>query len=347
MIDVISLVEQLDSRGILRANRVIGDYYQVYCPVHGGGQEKRASAGILLREQVRQQADGSMLRYPAGWFNCFACGGPDGKPAPLPDLITYILQSRSITSTGLDWLNKNIPGFQEVADFEYLLPQGLSQDLIFNWSHGKDAVEYLQRLISPNKGYISETELASYRFNVPYMYERKLTDDIIAKFDVGFHENWVPEGRKQPTPCITFPVKDHTGNVLFIYRRSIKSKFFSMPEGVQKPVYGLWEVNQFAPNIKRVIIVESILNALTCWVYGQPAVALMGTGNATQFRQLRESGIKEFVIGFDPDEAGRRATTRIKRALKDVAIIWEYEGIPPNKDINDLSSEEFHQLALC
>lgn len=73
---------------------------------------------------------------------------------------------------------------------------------------------------------------------------------------------------------------------------------------------------------------------------------MLGTGNSYQIQQLQELGVHEFILAFDPDEAGRRATAKLKRALKSVAIVWEFEGIPIGKDINNLSLEEFNALTL-
>ena len=34
--------------------------------------------------------------------------------------------------------------------------------------------------------YVSEEELESYRFYHPYMWERKLTPEVVDKFDIGY-----------------------------------------------------------------------------------------------------------------------------------------------------------------
>ena len=110
-----------------------------------------------------------------------------------------------------------------------------------------------------------------------------------------------------------------------------------------KPVYGLYELPK---GCKSVIVCESAFNALTCWVYGKPAVALFGTGNSYQIQQLKELGVNEFILAFDPDEAGKRATAKLKKALHSIAIVWSFEGIPEGKDINDLTKKEFDALEL-
>lgn len=331
MVDVELILEKLQSLGFLRIHKQVGNYMQIYCPFHSDGDERKPSCGVLLNEEYKNGR-----HYPQGWTHCFTCGYAES----LPDMITDLLKLKSISQTGIDWLVQNIPGFvpEFESDFESLIPDSLMSNL-----NDKYAVRYIQSLTQPKFEFVSEEELASYRFTIPYMYERKLTDEIIEKFDVGYDANWVAPGRTKPTPCITFPVRDKDGNTLFFCRRSVKGKFFNYPTDVTKPVYGLYELPK---GCKSVIICESCFNALTCWVYGRPAVALLGTGNSYQIQQLKELGVQEFILAFDPDEAGQRATAKLKRALKSVAIVWSFVGIPVGKDINNLSKEEFEALEL-
>ena len=195
------------------------------------------------------------------------------------------------------------------------------------------------RMLAAKKKYVSEDELASYRFTVPYMYERRLTDEVIEKYDVGFDDNFIPPGRKKPLPCVTFPVRDETGGTLFFCRRSIEGKFFNYPEGVDKPVYGLYELPK---NCEEVIICESVFNALTCVVYGKNAVALLGTGNAKQIEQLRRLQVRSYVIALDNDEAGHKGAKKLKKALSNSGFVWEMT-MPEGKDVNDCDYETFMQ----
>lgn len=328
MLDMVQVVEKLDELGLIRASKIVGSYYQIACPSHNDGNERHPSCGILLHDEIRGGE-----KYHAGWCHCFACG----YTASLPEVVELVLGRNKVHSkSGLEWLQENIPGFEE-PEFDYLIPQDVSKAL-----QDKFAINYIKSLVEtkPVK-YVSEEELSKYRFTVDYMYERKLTDEIISKFDVGVDLHYKPEGRKKEIPCITFPVRDEKGNVLFIYRRSLNTKMFFMPEGLDKPVYGVYELPD---DCKSVILCESIFNALTCWVYGYPALALFGTGTPQQINHLKRLGCKEFVIGLDPDKSGNSGYKRLKKGLKDVAIIRRINGIPEGKDINDLTKEEFEEL---
>ena len=324
--DVIQVVDKLAEYKLVRPNKIINNYYSVYCPFHSNGQERKPSCGVVINDEYR---NGRM--YKAGSFHCFACGWY----GDLVTSVTEILKSRSMTTTGIDWLKENVPGFEEEYEFESLIPDNLLEDV-----NNKFALKYIQDKTEKPVTYVSEEELASYRFTVPYMYERKLTDEIISKYDIGVDMHWVPPGRKKEVPCITFPVRDEYGRTLFFCRRSISGKMFNLPAGVTKPVFGL---DMIPKGTSSIIICESIFNALTAEVYGFHAVALMGTGNAYQINQLKKLGCHEFVICMDGDEAGRKATEKLRRHLSSVAIIWSI-SMPDGKDLNDCTREEFLQL---
>ena len=324
-VDPESVIRKVGEMGLIDIIRPVGDWYMCRCPSHGDGMEKKPSCGISMKEQYRNGK-----RYPALGVHCFACN----YTGSLADAITLVLKRKGIGKSGLDWLKENIPGFDgDTGEFDYLIPQELSQSI-----QSKYAIDYINTQIAKQSGnYVSEQELASYRMTVPYMYQRGLTDEIIEKYDIGYDANFIPPGRKKPMPCITFPVKDQKGNTLFLCRRSIEGKFFHYPQGVEKSVYGLYELPQ---GVTSVIVAESCLNALKAVRFGYNAVALLGTGTSYEITQLQRLGVQEFVLCLDGDEAGQRGTAKLKKALKSVAMVWTVQ-MPPDKDINDCTKEEF------
>lgn len=285
---------------------------QFNCPIHADGQEKNPSCGILTVDKEG---------VPAGTVHCFTCG----YTASLEQMISHCFGKDDEGAFGREWLIKNF--------------------LTISIENRKDIILDLQR--DNNKitnNYITEEELDSYRYYHPYMYKRRLTDEIIEKFDVGFDKHFELKDKfgkvKNVLRCLTFPVRDINGNTLFIARRSIDIKFFHYPEGVNKPIYGLYELPK---DVKEVIVCEGILDALTCWVYGKPAVALLGLGTEYQYDQLRKLGCRKIITALDPDTAGQRATARLKKALNGSKLVTSYM-VPEGKDINDLEKEEFENL---
>lgn len=281
--------------------KVAGNNIMIRCPIHKNGAERKPSCGVL-----RQDIDGT----PAGTVHCFTCG----YTASLEQLISYILGDKDSYITGQKWL------LDTYVDNVVNVRQAIS--LPFDNSHITNPVKY-----------ISEEELDGYRYIHPYMYKRKLTDEVICLFDIGYDKD---------AKCITMPVNDKNGNCLFIARRSVVGKFFNYPSGVNKPVYGLDKIISHPP--KSLIVCESVFNCLSCYVYGTtPAVAMLGTGTESQYKQLESIGVREFILGFDPDSAGYRARDRFFEYFKNKAFI-SYLDVPVGKDINDLSKEEFLSL---
>lgn len=172
---------------------------------------------------------------------------------------------------------------------------------------------------------LEENELDSYRWIHPYMYQRGLTDELIEEFDIGYDKE---------TNCITFPCYNEKNQLVFVARRNVDTKFYKYPQGVDKPIYALPKITS-----KEVYVVESFFNCLTLWKLGKQSIAMIGTGTAQQYEILKKSNIRTFILAFDPDEAGRRATIRFRKALgkyKNIKeVVYEEEG----KDVNDLDSD--------
>lgn len=309
------LKRQLQFNGILRfAEFKVGPRnIQFNCPIHNDGQERKPSCGISTANQ-----EGT----PAGTVHCFACG----YTTTLEEMISHCFGKDDAGAFGKEWLIKNFLTISVDSR------KPIQLDLDRGKSSGN--VEH----------FITEDELDSYRYYHEYMYKRKLTDEVIEQFDVGYDKHFElkdKEGKvKSVLRCVTFPVRDINGNTLFIARRSVDTKFFHYPDGVEKPVYGLYELPKDA---KEIIICESIFNALTCYVYGKPAVALLGLGTPHQFEQLRKLPCRKFITALDGDDAGRRATVRLKKALGSNKLVTSFI-IPDKKDVNDLTFEEFKNL---
>ena len=172
----------------------------------------------------------------------------------------------------------------------------------------------------------------------------KVFPQCVELFDIGYDKN---------TRCITFPVRDIDGHCLFVARRSVDTKFFNYPQGVEKPLYGLYElyhwgeynVSMYLGSASEIIVCESMLDALTCWVYGKYAVALNGLGNDLQFKQLRELPCRKLILATDADERGMAARKRIRMNMRNTKIITEYIwNLKEAKDINDMSESQFNSL---
>lgn len=275
-----------------------GNDIMVQCPYHGGGQERKPSAGI---------------RKSDGQFHCFACN----ETHSLPEVISYSLGYDDILGKeGWKWLLKNFATIQKEERKDVELDFERKPDNRHRDNYGGTA----------NIDFVSEEELDSYRYYHPYWDKRGITDkDIIELFDLGYDKK---------TKCITFPVRDINGNCLFVARRNIHTKFFNYPRGVKKPLYGLYELYSQSRFCNELIITESMLDALSFWQVGKYAVALNGLGNELQFKQLRELPCRKLILATDNDTRGMLARERIMENVKN-KIFTQYLFPAGIKDAND------------
>lgn len=179
---------------------------------------------------------------------------------------------------------------------------------------------------------LDEAILQEYDFYHPYMWKRKLTKEVVDKFRVGYDKS---------SRAITFPVYDEKHNLVMVTSRSVVTKMFHIPGGVEKPVYLLYDILE--RGVTRVFVAESQINTLYLRSMGYDSVGLFGTGSKTQLETLKKSGIREFILCFDGDQAGRRGATKFKKVMGGSFFITDLL-LPPGKDVNDLTKEEFDRL---
>lgn len=271
----------------------------ITCPKHKSGFESKPSCKVNCRQ------DHPDVEY--GKCHCFTCG----YVATLPQLVSYCFNEEE--EFGEEWLLQRFGS-------------ALSEDYF-----------YLPEIELPSKRRQSTVPLSrldNTKYYHPYMWQRKMTKEIVDKFQIGY------DASKQ---MISFPVWDDQGKLVMITYRSVKDKRFYIDKDAEKPVYLLNFIK--AEKISRVYVCESQINALTLWSWGYPAVALFGTGSKYQYEILNKCPVREYILCFDGDEAGDKGKDRfIKNIRKDVFV--SYMKIPRGKDINDLEKEEFQNLCV-
>ena len=317
------LKSQLSANGIELFNTIkqSGNDVMVACPYHKGGMERKPSAGI---------------RKSDGQFHCFACG----ETHTLQEVISYCFGWNDITGVkGWQWLLKNFAVIdrEERKDIDLDCIRSVGNHIPVQLRNGHiDVVEhnFNRQDNRKNQGEI-EKEIEKYNYYHPYMQKRKLSFDVISLFEIGYDKD---------TDCITFPQRDKNGNCNFIARRSVRGKYFNYPEGVDKIVYGIYQLYQYAKFPQEIIICESMLDALYFWSVGKFAVALNGLGTQQQFNELNKLPCRKFILCMDNDSAGRKAAKRIRTKLKN-KIVTEYVLPSNRKDANECTSEEIHSLS--
>lgn len=303
---------QLNINGIQLLNKTVdsGDDIMVQCPYHKAGQERRPSAGI---------------RKSDGMFHCLACG----ETHSLPEVISHCFGSTD-TTFGYKWLSKNF------ASAEVENREDISLDLERNDISNKSGV--LGNRADNKPVCVSEVELDRYRYNHPYMYKRGLIDPIIEFFDIGFDKS---------TNSITFPVRNLSGECLFVARRAIHEKIFNIPKNIEKPLYGLYEINQRKFSVVdcgKIYVCEGLFDCLRLWCNGKYAVAGFGClFSDYQVKLLNNLPTRHLVLALDSDDAGRKAAKKLRKLIKN-KLITEVVLPKGRKDIGECTNDEINNL---
>lgn len=275
-----------------------GDNVFIQCPFHSDGKEKHPSCTVFARDDDKYT--------DKGITHCFACG----ISVPLFTLVGHCFGQDD--EFGKEWLVQRYSNI--FIEKQTYLPE--------------------IQIGKPKETALDESILDQFAYFHPYQFQRKLSEEVILKYRVGYDKE---------TDSITFPVWDEHNRLKFITKRSVKTKQFFIPQGVKKPVYLLNFM--LKENRDTVFVCESQINALYMNTLGYPAVALIGTGTRDQYEILNKSPIRHYILAFDGDEAGDKGITRfLSNIRKDVFV--DVMLLPRGKDCNDLTSEEIAQLPL-
>lgn len=275
-----------------------GDNVFIQCPFHSDGKEKHPSCTVFARDDDKYT--------DKGITHCFACG----ISVPLFTVVGHCFGEDD--EFGKEWL---IQRFSNIfIEKQTVLPE--------------------IQLSRPKESFLDESILNQFAYFHPYQFQRKLSEDTILKYKVGYDKD---------TDSITFPVWDERNRLRFVTKRSVTGKKFFIPAGVKKPVYLLNFM--LKENRDTIFVTESQINALYLNTLGYPAVALIGTGTREQYEILNRCPIRHYILAFDGDEAGDKGITRfIRNIRKDVFV--DIMLLPRGKDCNDLSAEEIANLPL-
>ena len=70
---------------------------------------------------------------------------------------------------------------------------------------------------------------------------------------------------------------------------------------------------------------------------------MLGTGSAEQYQVLNKSPIRNYVLMFDGDPAGRKGARNFQKYIRNDVFV-ENVKLPEGKDINNLNKFEFDTL---
>ena len=269
----------------------------ISCPKHKCGLERHPSCNVATATDTELEP---------GFAHCFTCG----YNAPLTQVINDLFDEEG--TFGEDWLIERYGN--TFIETQVFLPE-------IELATKKQSQEFLDPAILDN-----------FRYYHPYMWQRKLTPEVVQRFDVGYDIQ---------RDAITFPVYDEKHRLVMITARSVKTKRFWIPSDVEKPVYLLFDILE--RGVDTVYVTESQINALYLRTMGLNSIGLFGTGSNKQLTTLRHSGIRHYILCFDGDTAGMNGALRFRKNMNSDVFITDLR-MPVGKDVNDLTPQEFYQI---
>lgn len=246
---------------------------------------------------------GDNEKIPYGFARCFVC---DFKT----DFVGFVAEcfnsSREFAS---NWLITNYGELSENYTF-------LGEDIEIN-----------NRKVSR---YLDESILNQFQSWTPYLQKRKLNRSICEKLKVKYDSK-----NRQ----VIFPVYDIYGKLKMLARRNIDTKIFYLDKEQEKEVYCLNLIQK--NNVKKCILTEGPIDALTGWTYGYPTIATLGNVSDYQIDQINKSCLNTIYIATDNDATGEKIRQKIKQKLNKRIITFDITIPKPFKDLNDIDYETF------
>lgn len=246
---------------------------------------------------------GDNEKIPYGFTRCFVC---DFKT----DFVGFVAECfDSSKEFAKDWLIKN---YGEASE-DYVF---LGEDIEIN-SRKKSKV-------------LDESILDQFQSWTPYLQKRRLNRTICEKLKVKYDSK-----NRQ----VVFPVYDINNNLKMLARRSIDTKFFYLDKEQDKEVYCLNVIQK--NNVKKCILAEGPIDALTGWSFGYPTIATLGNVSDYQIEQINKSCLNAIYIATDNDATGNKIRQYIKKKLNKRIMVFDIIIPKPFKDLNDLDYETF------
>jgi DNA primase len=166
---------------------------------------------------------------------------------------------------------------------------------------------------------------------ISYFYGRKITQESILKFSLGFSQN---------QDMVTIPVHSPDGMLLGFVGRSVEGKDFKNTPGLPKSKT-LFNLNR-VKTADKVYVVESSFDAIRLDQIGFPAVATLGANVSAMQIELLQKYFNNVIVIADNDEAGGNMKKRLLERLGSRVSVIQLNN--KYKDIGDMSDEDIKSL---
>jgi len=164
-----------------------------------------------------------------------------------------------------------------------------------------------------------------------YYSFRKITEESVKKFSLGYSEN---------QDMVTIPVTSPDGMMLGFVGRSIEGKDFKNTVGLpkSKTMFNLSKVK----TSRKVYVVESSFDAIRLDQVGMPAVASLGANISNKQVDLLAKYFNEINVIADNDEAGGNMAKRLQERLPERVSVIQLDK--QYKDIGDMDDNSIKNL---
>ncbi|VEU59204.1 DNA primase [Mesomycoplasma neurolyticum] len=326
-----------------------GNNYITICPFHG---DRNPSLVISPQKRI---------------FKCFSCNESGG-------IIDFVMKFNKINFvSAINLLNEK---FSLNLDLKY-------------YDNNEKNTKYSEL----EKEIINTNSLATILFKVNlkteinnnvllknFFYERKMTEEIIQKFDIGYasdnekFKNFLINVKKIPKDIlinssiltesensffinrIIFPIKNEFNDIVGFSGRIIQKndnvpKYLNTPQNnlfsKSKILFNYYEANNNLNEKNEIIICEGFMDVIALYKSGiKNVVALMGTSLSQYHIPLLKN--KKVVLWLDGDKAGKLATKKsililLKNKIK-VEIINNTTSLDPDEILNLNGKEVLVQM---
>lgn len=180
------------------------------------------------------------------------------------------------------------------------------------------------------------------RNRTSYFVDRGFPENLLDFYEIGGMTD------SQGVHRETIPIRDEDGNLLTVSARRTDSdedpKYLllkNIPKGVT--LYNLCTAKHYLGLPRTLILVEGFVDVWNLALYGvYNVVAAMGTDLTPQQVRLLRIYAEEIIVAFDPDEAGRKGTERVMKALQWAAQVRKLE-LPDGKDPKNLDQVDINK----
>ncbi len=250
-------------------------------------------------------------------YNCFGCGKTG-------DVIQFIQDKENCNKHAAIEKAKEL-----IGDIKNTDVMGIASSLV-----GDREAEDFAALFARQKDGLPRSLKA-----LAYLKERGLEELQEVGYNSGI--NW-----KKLKQCITFPLKDKSGNITSLYgRRIIQAKAYTAEVG--KHYYSENRKGLYPgypnENTETLIITEAIIDAASLLQIEElKEVAILsayGTNGLTTEHTEAVSqlpNLQEVIFFFDGDQAGQQGAAKYNEELAKQGIKTSIVCTPPNEDVNSL-----------